>query len=74
VDNVMVNASVCVSIWICTAKRDGDLLEILGLKTYIPCTYNPTPQTALPIHQTAVPIGRVSFQRSEARGGMRQSF
>jgi hypothetical protein len=37
VDNVMVNASVCVYLWICTAKRDGDLLEILGLETYIPC-------------------------------------
>jgi hypothetical protein len=33
VDNVMVNASVCVY----EAKRDGDLLEILGLETYIPC-------------------------------------
>jgi hypothetical protein len=39
VDNVMVNASVCVCIYICTAKRDGDLLEILGLETYIPCKF-----------------------------------
>jgi hypothetical protein len=41
VDNVMVNASVCVFLDIREAKRDGDLLEILGLETYnIPCIYS----------------------------------
>jgi hypothetical protein len=40
VDNVMVYASVCVYIDVREAKRDGDLLEILGLETYnIPCIF-----------------------------------
>jgi hypothetical protein len=60
VDNVMVNASVCV--YMREAKRDGDLLEILGLETYIPCNFLGSASSKFP------PTSRHAVHESRAAG------